>query len=144
MKYVLETEDLEDDFFEDTCLLGLVAPVKDYLFSWQLNKMLHFDFRINNDMEIQFYKKQRHYYYSIYQYAQPHTSLIHYIYRNQCDGEFLLPEFKHLDYLWLMKGDVVSSEFLQELQSSLRTVKGVQLVMELTHEKIKNKGHLIF
>jgi hypothetical protein len=33
---------------------------------------------------------------------------------------------------------------LQNLIQSIRTVNGVQLVVELTNEKIKNKEHLVF
>jgi hypothetical protein len=55
-----------------------------------------------------------------------------------------LPEFKHLDFLWLQKGDTVPDEKLIRLMNSVRDVPGVQLVMELSQEKIKNKGHLIF
>ncbi|MFY8046089.1 MAG: IPExxxVDY family protein, partial [Chitinophagaceae bacterium] len=60
------------------------------------------------------------------------------------DGEYLLPEFKHLDFLWLMKGDVISEETVQAMIQSVRQINGVQLVMELSQDKIKNKGHLIF
>lgn len=144
MKLKLDFDDLAEEFFEDTILLGLVAPIKDYQFCWHLNHLLRYDFRINNDIEIQLFKKQRQYYFGIYQYSQPNSSLCHYIYNNQFDGEYLLPEFKHLDFLWLLKGDAVAPEFLQELIQTLRSINGVQLVMELTGEKIKNKGHLIF
>ncbi len=144
MKLKLDLEDLTDDFFEETQLFGLVAPVKDYQFCRHLNHLLGFDFRVNNEIEIQLFKKNRNYYFSIYEYKQPNSSLSHFLYNNQFDGEYLLPEFKHLDYLWLLKGDVVSSEFLQNLMSDVRSITGVQLVVELTGEKIKNKGHLIF
>src|SRR5574343_960667 len=141
MKLKLDLDDLTDDFFEETQLFGLVAPVKDYQFCRQLNHLLGFDFRVNNEIEIQLFKKNRNYYFSIYEYKQPNSSLIHYLYNNQFDGEYLLPEFKHLDYLWLLKYDVVTSEFLQNLMSDVRSIAGVQLVVELTGEKIKNKGH---
>ena len=59
-------------------------------------------------------------------------------------GEVPMPEFRHLDFLWLMKGDIASPEWLTDLTSSLKDLNGVQLVMELTNEKIRNKGHLIF
>lgn len=144
MKLKLDLENLADDFFENTQLLGIVAPVRDYQFCWQLNNTLRFDFRANNEIEIQLFKKQRQYFFGIYEYRQPNSSLVHYLYRNQFDGEYLLPEFKHLDYLWLLKGDVVSEAFLQQLISDIKSLNGVQLVMELTNEKIKNKGHLIF
>jgi len=144
MKLKLNIEDMTGEFFEDTRLLGLVAPVKDYQFCWQLNNRLRFDFRINNEIEIQLTRKQRKYYFGVYEFREPSVSLQHFLYNNQFDGEYLLPEFKHLDFLWLLKGDVVADEQLQQLMNSIRGVPGVQLVMELSHDKIKNKGHLIF
>ena len=66
------------------------------------------------------------------------------MYNNQFDGEYLLPEFKHLDFLWLMRGDGITNELTQQKTESLRSITGVQLVVELTNEKIKNKEHLVF
>ena len=144
MKLVLDTKDLTDDFFEETRLLGIMAPIKDYQFCWQVNNLMGVDFRINNDIEIQLTKRQRNYFFAVYEYADPSTSLVHYLYNNQFDGEYLLPEFKHLDFLWLMKGDFVPEESLEGIIHSVRGIPNVQLVVELTNEKIKNKEHLVF
>lgn len=143
-KLVLDTHDITEGFFEDTRLLGIMAPIKDYQFCWQLNNMLGMDFRVNNEIEIQLKKKNRNYFFSVYEYHEPATALEHYIYNNQFDGEYLLPEFKHLDFLWLMKCDLVSDEMLQLKTESIRSINTVQLVLELTNEKIKNKEHLVF
>ena len=51
----------------------------------------------------------------MYEYCEPTTFLKHYLYDNKHDGEYLLPEFKHLDFLWLLKDDCVSDEALQHL-----------------------------
>ena len=144
MKLVLDTEGLTDDFFEDTRLLGIMAPVKDYQFGWQLNQLMGIEFRINNDIEIQLTRKRRNYFFAVYDFHENTGSLSHYLYNNQFDGEYLLPEFKHLDFLWLLKGDFISDNTLQEYITAIKTISGVQLVMELTNEKIKNKEHLIF
>ena len=143
MKLKIDNETLAQEFFEDAILLGIVAPIKDYQFSWQLNQLLGCNFRVNNDIEIQLKKKQRKYFFSIYEYQVPSTSLTHYLYNNQFDGEYLLPEFKHLDFLWLIKGDVVQAEDLKILVQAIKSLAGVQLINELTNEKIKNKQHLI-
>jgi hypothetical protein len=143
-KLKIDNEALAEEFFEDSMLLGIVAPVKDYMFSWQVNQVLGIHFRVNNDIEIQLTKKQRKYFFPIYEYAVPSIKLVHYLYNNQDDGEYLLPEFKHLDFLWLIKGEAVSPEDLKNLMQSLRLITGVQLVTEMTNEKIKNKQHLIF
>src|SRR4249920_1365908 len=143
-KLKIDNEALAEEFFEDSLLLGIVAPLKDYQFSWQLNQLLGFSFRVNNDIEIQLTKKQRKYFFSIYEYAVPSITRMYYLYNNQHDGEYLLPEFKHLDFLWLTKGDPLSAEDLNILLQSIRSLPGVQLVTEMTNEKIKNKQHLIF
>jgi hypothetical protein len=144
MKFKLDIEGMEEDFFEETRLLGIVAPVKDYQLCWHLNQILRFQFRINNNIEIQLTRKKRNYFFPVYEHKEPNSSLTHYLYNNQHDGEYLLPEFKHLDFLWLMKGDWVSDEMFSDMAGSIKDINGVQLVMELTNEKIKNKGHLIF
>mgnify|MGYP000376061528 FL=1 len=144
MKLKIDNETLAQEFFEDSLLLGIVAPVKDYQFSWQLNQILGFNFRVNNDFEIQLTKKERKYFFAIYEYAVPSTCLIHYLYSNQFDGEYLLPELKHLDFLWLIKGEAVSAQELKSLMQSIKSLPGVQLVNEMTNEKIKHKQHLIF
>ncbi len=144
MKLKIDNEAIAQEFFEDALLLGIVAPIKNYQFSWQLNQILGFDFRVKHDYEIELSKKERKYFFSIYEYVVPSTSLVHYLYNNQFDGEYLLPEFKHLDFVWLLKGETVSAESLKNLMQSIKSLTGVQLVTEMTNEKIKHKQHLIF
>ncbi len=144
MKFTLDNKDLSEEFFDGTRLLGVMAPVKDYQFVWQLNGLLGLDFRVNNDIEIQLTKKKRNYFFAVYEFKEPTGSLEHYIYNNQFDGEYLLPEFRNLDFLWLMKGDMVTDPYLQQVINDIRSISGVQLVTELTHEKIKNKEHMVF
>jgi hypothetical protein len=144
MKLKIDNDALAEEFFEDSRLLGIVAPVKDYQFSWQLNQVLGFNFRVNNGLEIRLTKKERTYFFAVYEYQVPAITLCHYLYNNQFDGEYLLPEFKHLDFLWMIKGDALEEAELRSLIASIRNIPGVQLISEMTNEKIKNKQHLIF
>jgi hypothetical protein len=70
--------------------------------------------------------------------------LEHYIYNNKFDGEFLLPEFKHLDFLWLMKEDEVSDASMQQTIQIIRSIAAVQLVAELPQDQVRNKENLVF
>lgn len=142
-KLLLDNREMIEGFFEDTRLLGVMAPVKDYQLCWHLNSILGMDFRIN-DIEIQRTNKKRDYFFSVYEYTEPAGSLTHYIYNNQFDGEYLLPEFRHLDFLWLMKGDHVPDATLQQTIQTIKAINNVQLVVELQIEKIKNKENLVF
>ena len=144
MKLRLDNQVLVDEFFQDRRILVIVAPIKLYQFCWHLNHLLRFDFRINNSIEIQLNKRQRNYFFSVYEYAENGGTTRHYLYNNQFDGEYLLPEFKHLDFLWLMKDDIIQDEEVIALMASIRTIPAVQLVTEMTNEKIRNKQHLIF
>lgn len=144
MKFKIDNIELIEEFYVSTHILGIVAPVKSYNFCWQLNQILKLDFRTNGSLEIQLEKKQRNYFFNIYTYNERNNSRKHYIYQNQNDGEYLLPELKHLDFLWLIQDEEISIEELQRLQLQIREIKMVQLVTELTLENIKNKTHLIF
>lgn len=144
MKLRIDNEAMLEDFFENTRLLGIVASIEQYRFCWHLNQILNFDFRINNSIEIHLNKKMRNYFFPIYQYGEQSETIKHYLYNNEDDGEYLLPEFKHLDFLWLMKDDTMKDEEVNIFMNSIKTIPSVQMVMELTNEKIKNKQHLVF
>ena len=144
MKLKIDNDVMVDEFFANARLLGIVAPIEQYRFCWHLNQMLNFNFRINNNIEIQLNKKARKYFFPIYEYGEQGGTIKHYLYNNEDDGEYLLPELKHLDFLWLIKDDVMHDDDLGLLISSIMTIPSVQLITELTNEKIKNKQHLIF
>ncbi len=144
MKLRIDNDLMVEEFFQGTRLLGIVAPIEQYRFCWHLNQMLNFDFRINNNIEIQLNKKARKYFFPVYEYGEQSGTIKHYLYNNEDDGEYLLPEFKHLDFLWLIKDDIMEEEEMKLLTNSIRTIPAVQLIIEMTNEKIKNKQHLIF
>ena len=142
-RLVLNVDGIEDDFFSGARLLGIMSQLKNYRFCWLVNAQLTYDFRLNPDVEIQVKKKSRNYFFQVYQFSEPDCEMVHYIYHNQFEGEYLLPEFKHFDFLWLVKADIIPEEDFISLQQDLKNINGVQLVTELTHEKIRNKGNLI-
>lgn len=143
-KLTLDNKELTGMFFEDTRVLGIMTTVKDYQFCWHINNSTGLDFRLNHELEIKLVRKKRKYYFSLYEYNEPNQFLSHYIYKNQFDGEYLLPEFRNLDFLWLMKGDEVNDETVQETIQTVRLIPHVQLVTELAVEKITSKENMVF
>ena len=143
-KLLLNTDGIEENFFTGTHLLGIMSLVKNYRFIWQVNSYTGFDLRLNSEIEIQLKRKGRNYFFQMYQFYQSECELEHIIYFNQFQGEYLLPEFKHLDFLWLIRGNFTSDEDILNLQTKLKTIENIQLVAELTYDKIKNKSNLIF
>ena len=143
MKLTLDNEALTEDFFSDTRLLGIMAPVKNYHFCWLLNNALGYRFRLDTDLEKLLRKKKRQYHFSVYQHRED-AFLNYYLFHNHCDGEFLLPEFRHIDFLFLMKGDEIDDHRCSGLISAIKTIEPVQMVLELSNEQIRNKEHLVF
>ncbi len=144
IKLAMDHVSMAEKFYDETRLLGMVAPIERYKFCWQVNNLLNFDFRTRHDLEIQMKHKGRNYFFPIYQYKKPLTSIEHSIYVNHDDGEYLLPELKHFDYLWLMKYDEVDEEEIELFMSTIRTIPVLQMVTELAIEKIKKKENLFF
>ena len=103
-----------------------------------------FRFYLNPEIEIHVKKKTRSYYFNIYQSQESNQFLTHYLYHNHFDGEYLLPEFKHMDFLWLMKGDLIDEERCEWIKQSIKSINGVQMVVELTNENVINKGNMVF
>ena len=143
-KLILDINGIEDNFFTGARLLGIMSLIKNYRFCWLINANLNFDFRLNTDIEVQLKKKGRNYFFEVYQYCDTDCETEHYIYHNQFEGEYLLPEFKHFDFLWLVKADIFNEENFVLLQQNLKKIDSIQLVTELTQEKIRHKSNLIF
>ncbi|HEU4552285.1 MAG TPA: IPExxxVDY family protein [Chitinophaga sp.] len=144
LKLKLDQDQLVEDFFDSTHLVGIVSSGRDYQLCWQINKQLHYLFRVNNSLEIKLTKHQRAFYFTVFEYQEPTKSVAHYLYNNHCKAEFLLPELKNIDYLWLIKGDYYQPQDVKKLTEELRRVELVQLVSLLDLREIKHKVNLIF
>ena len=91
-KLILDQDAINESDFEGSRILGITAPIKNYQFCILLNQYMGFEFRFNPNHEIALKRKNRTYYFSMYEGNEPNTSIQHFVYHNQFDGEYLLPE----------------------------------------------------
>lgn len=144
MKYKLDNSFVHTDFFEETRLFGIVSSFKNYRFCWELNGLFGYNFKLNPEIEIELLRKGRKYYFPVYESRNIENTIAHYLYYNLNDGEYLLPEFKHINFLWLMKGEITFEEKITNLIHLLGKIKGIQLVTELKQELIVDKNNMLF
>ncbi|MBC9933719.1 IPExxxVDY family protein [Chitinophaga qingshengii] len=144
LKLKLDQEQLVEDFFENTHLIGIASTARDYQLCWQINRQLHTNFRVNNLLEITLSKKNRSFHFTVMEFHEPTNSVAHYFYNNHCQAEYLLPELKNIQFLWMIKGDYYQADDIKKLLEQLRLVPLVQLVSLLDTREIKNKMNLIF
>lgn len=142
-KLTIDNSLLANEFFEDARLLGIQCPAETTRFVWMVNRIFGYRFQYQQDGEIKLSAQKRNYEFPVYYCKEPNMELVHLLYVNGDDGKHLLPELRHIDYLWLLKGELADESFLVSLMQELRRMDQVQLVMELTNEKIKNKEHLV-
>ncbi|HLS30755.1 MAG TPA: IPExxxVDY family protein [Flavobacteriaceae bacterium] len=130
-------------FFNEAHLFGIIAPQKQYQLCWQINRLLGMNFRLNSELEALIKKKEKYCFFQIYEFTEPIRYTFHYIYGNHYKGEYLIPELKHIDYIWLLKGDFYQQEEINLLINDIRKLDGVQMVMHLQVSEIKSRANLI-
>ena len=135
----LNTVEEVDEFYQETSILGLISSTKDYRLCWLLNQYLGIDFKLNINKEVLIEKKKRPYYFSVYDYFDTIKWCQFDLYSNKHEAEFLLPEFKHLDFVWVLKGDSNFSDYLPLIKS----IPEVQFTLNISVDMIKNREHLI-
>ena len=144
MKLKLTNDDLADEFFQNVNLIGIVSTLKGYKFCWTLNHYLSIDFRLHPDVEVQLEKHRLFYYFNIYSYIDLDNNIQHMLYENESKGEFLVPEFKNLDYIWLLRFEDDSIQYEKEaLLDRLRQLDIIQMASFISLDNIKSKENLI-
>ncbi len=142
-KIIIDNDELAREFLEDACVLGIQTAMEAHRFIWAINRGFRLDLRYQPDVEIVLPKRAKNFLFPYYLYQDTISDMLHLVYVNKHDGEYLLPELKHFDFLWVLKSETEKREQLQNIIASLRTMDQVQMVAELAGDKIKHKQNLV-
>ena len=142
-KLTINNNLLAEEYFEDACLLGIQCLLKPQQLIWQINTHCQYNFCYHPTNDISFTKRGRAFSYPVFMCNEERFVIQHILYTNQQGGEYLLPELKHFDFIWMMKSEQPVKELLQQLVNELKTLEKIQLVLELDNKKIINKKHLV-
>ena len=55
----------------------------------------------------------------------------------------MLPELKHFDYIWMLKGELNNIDLPDLVLKELKNVPEIQMVALLAADKIRNKTQLV-
>lgn len=138
-KLVLDNAILEEEFFEDVHLMGLVAAETPSRLVWQITQHSHYHFKRDVEQDIEVSGQ----YFPLFTWYEEADMLEHYLISNQCQGHFMLPEVKPVDYLWMVKGYRFREKEKELLMQFQRSLPAVRMVMDLPTSKIKNRHYLI-
>lgn len=142
-KLVLDMAAMQEDFFADSALIGIVSALPAYRFSWLLNQKFGLKFAREAELDIVVQTgKGKQYYFPVYQHCMPLNGYKHLLYKLKADKENLLPEVKQLDYLWMIQSNDADAD-ANEIIQHLRNIAEIQLAQALSHDRLKNLGSLL-
>lgn len=142
-KLIIDNDQIAEEYFADARLFGIQCPLEPHRFAWLINRQFLYNFRYQAGAEIEVTKKGRTFRYCIFQCKEPQLEVMHFIYANHFDGEYLLSELRYFDYLWLMKGELPDEALPNLILNELKNIDHIQLVTELMKDKIVNKTQLV-
>jgi len=123
-------------------LLGIVTQLRDYQLCWHLNKMMNFEMKMMNDLEITHKKKNKTALFSWFKYEDELDKLMVYLISNRHSGEYLLPEMKQADFIFMVQGEV-TEERRKEIFNGIKQINAVQLTIDIKYNKLKSKANLV-
>ncbi len=142
-RMMLNMAAMQEEFFADSSLIGMVSAIPAYRFCWMLNNRFDLNFVRDAESDICLRDTQQHEkYFPVYKYCAPLNGNKYLIYKLKNDKYSLLPEVGQLDYLWMIQRNDSESEARNLLQY-LRKLPDIQLAQIIMPEKLKNLSNLI-
>ena len=138
-KLILDNVALEDEFFEDIQLLGIVCPSEAYQLIWRINEAFNYDFVRNTDYDIHLDEKL----FTVFTFQQPERFLEHFIISNRQRTNFLLPEIRNVDFIWMQKGNIVNQPELIKIPNLLAQLKGIVHIFPIDSSTLSKRQYLI-
>ncbi len=133
---------MQEDFFADVAMLGIVTAVPGYHLCWLLNRYFDINFVREPDQNLPLQKKKNQYYFPIYQYDFPNSNYKYLLYKLKNGSESLLPETRQLDYLWLIQ-TANPDEDADKIAAELKNIQEIQLAQLLIPGQLKSLNNLL-
>jgi hypothetical protein len=138
-KLVLDNAALEEEFFEDVKLIGIVCPIEAYHFIWIINQMTNYNFIRNHSAEVQV----NDVFYPVYSFQEDDKFLEHYIFSNRSKTNYLLNDMKNIDFIFMSKGNIFHQEDVKQQNEILKQIHGVVYTFDLDSSRLNQRQHLI-
>jgi hypothetical protein len=135
-KLVLDMDAMQDDFFGDAAMIGIVSAQPGYRFCWMLNRHFDIDFKNYPEQNISLKRKENTFHFPTYQYDIDNCEHKYLLYKLKNGSETLIQETKQLDYLLLIQTADPDHD-AHILLKELRNIPDVQLAQMLEADQIK-------
>jgi hypothetical protein len=156
---------LEIEYDYDFVLIGISSHEKDYRFCWALNNKLKLELSKKESLEIKGKKQKTPSYFSFFTFEDQDQYKEYSVLANfseskslvlnednlfgtperskQSENEFLIPEHKQMNYLFVIHGEL-EDEQVEELIQKIKEIDIVLTAIRIDPKSLKSKQNLIF
>lgn len=157
---------LEIEYDYDFVLIGISSHEKDYRFCWALNNKLKLELSKKESLEIKGKKQSTPSYFSFFTFDDQDQFTEYSVLANfseskslavtedtlfgkelklneQSENEFLIPEHKQMNYLFVIHGDMDDDE-VQEIIRQIKEIDIVLTAVRIDPKTLRSKQNLIF
>ncbi len=124
-------------------IIGISSHENDYRLSWAINSQLGFRLSRSSNLELFNEKIQEKQIFSVFSHIEEEYELKYYLISNTGENGFLLPEYRNVDFLFLIQGEISENE-LDKLIKQLKIIEIVNLVFQISNLPAKSLEKLVF
>ena len=135
--------DSNEDEVADFLLVGICSHAKIYRLCWSVNQAMNLKLvNSNKSIDLIDKKKKTKQSFEIYNYMDEESRVNFHIIPNKIPSGFLLPEFKHIDYIMLLNENILIN--VNDIIIRLRQSDQVLTAFEIKTEDVKSIENLLF
>lgn len=159
---------LEIEYDYDFVLIGISSHEKDYRFCWALNNKLKLELSKKESLEIKGKKQTTPSYFSFFTFDDEDQYTQYSVLANfseskslavaentlfgtaekpkqsgQSENEFLIPEHKHMNYFFVIHGELEDDE-IDEITKQIKELDIVLTAIRIDPKSLRSKQNLIF
>jgi len=138
-RLTLNNDLLEEEFFEEAALIGIVCTKKPHSFIWEVNRK--FDVHFLRDHELEITKEDM--IFPVYRYDNRLKQTEHYVFSNRKENASLLPEAKNIDYIWMIRSGSFLKHEKEVVINGLVHISGVDYFSEIDSTALKSRSFLV-
>ena len=140
---LLSKHRLHVDFDYEFSLICIISSLKDYRLCWAINRALNIELaREEEELKISNEKKRQEAYFNQFYYEDEINFLQYHLLANKSAGAFLLPEFKQVDYILMLRGDA-AEEAEEDILQQLKSLAGIEALFATNPAELRSKENLI-
>jgi hypothetical protein len=123
--------------------IGISSHENDYRLSWAINNQLGFKFSRAANLGLFNEKIQEKQIFSVFSYTEEEYELKYYLVSNTSENGFLLPEYRNVDFLFLIQGEMSENE-LDKLLTQLKKIEIINLAFQIPNLPAKSLEKILF